>query len=140
MKRASRIAAGTTGLALTLALLCSPSFAGSLERGPYLQNQTETAVTVQWVTLGEGSTGELDVTGVGTFSSTTEGDSGYTYHKARATGLSPDTDYAYLIKTDGTAQTSSITFHTNKPKGAANPSVKPSALKWSRALGPILGA
>lgn len=96
----------------------SPATGADLLRGPYLQNQTETAVTVLWATAGLGSSGAVEVDGIGAFAAESTEDLGrIARHRARVTGLERDTDYRYRIKTDGLVQSEWISFHTNKPKG-----------------------
>lgn len=104
------------GLSILTFLVSSCAFAGDLKRGPYLQNQTESAVTVMWGTAGAGSSGETNVRGVGRFKATSINDEDFTIHKARIIGLEGDTDYEYRISTDGVLQTGWIPFHTNKPE------------------------
>jgi predicted phosphodiesterase len=106
---------------LTAAVLAvaAPPAAQELKRGPYLQNQTETAVTVMWITRGAGHVGEVDVEDVGTFAARSSAQDGLeiTRHVARATGLSRDTDYRYRVVIDGKRREDWwVPFHTNKPR------------------------
>jgi predicted phosphodiesterase len=104
--------------AFFLAAFASPAPDPELLRGPYLQNQTETAVTVLWATAGTESSGVVEVDGIGPFAAQSEGDLGsITRHRARVTGLEGDTDYRYRIRTDNLRQSDWTPFHTNKPQG-----------------------
>lgn len=115
---ALRNALRTVVAVCALATFVSPARNADLLRGPYLQNQTETAVTVLWATAGLGSSGSVEVHSVGTFAAESTGDlDAITRHRARASGLQKDTDYRYRIKTDGLLQSEWIPFHTNKPAG-----------------------
>jgi predicted phosphodiesterase len=107
---------------LTAALLAvaAPSEAQDLKRGPYLQNQTETTVTVMWMTRGAGHVGAVDVAGVGTFPAESRGQEelDITRHEARVTGLAPGTAYRYRIVINGKRREDWwVPFHTNKPRG-----------------------
>jgi predicted phosphodiesterase len=98
--------------------LTSITFAGELKRGPYLQNQTETGVTIMWATSDTGSVGEVEIDGIGVFETISQNDhQSITRHKTRITGLQGNTDYSYRIRTDDEIQSEWISFHTNKSKG-----------------------
>ena len=103
-----------------LAILALSTFSlgsgGELRRGPYLQNQTESAVTIMWGTAGTGSSGQVELRGGTTFTTTSIDGENFTIHKARLSDLEGDTDYEYRISTDGVSQTDWIPFHTSKPK------------------------
>jgi hypothetical protein len=79
---------------------------GELRRGPYLQNQTETSVSVLWATSGLEATGSVEVDGLGTFPAESAPDLvSITRHRARVSGLAPGGDYRYRIRTNGVIQT-----------------------------------
>jgi hypothetical protein len=101
---------------LAVSIVCSV-YEHELQRGPYLQNQTETAVTVMWGTLETENAGKVEVRDIGSFMSTSTNDEGFTIHKARITDLLGNTTYYYRIWIDNKRLTDWIPFHTNKTKG-----------------------
>lgn len=99
-------------------VLAFPVESADLIRGPYLQNQTETAVTVLWATAGLGSSGAVEVDGIGTYVADSTADlERITRHRARLRGLQAGSEYRYRIRTDGVFQSEWISFRTNKPRG-----------------------
>jgi hypothetical protein len=102
----------------TVLLIAGFTRAGNeLRRGPYLQNQTDTSVTVLWATSGRGGTGSVEVETIGSFTAESVGDlDSITRHRARVHGLAPGGDYRYRILTDGVIQSEWIPFRSNKPR------------------------
>jgi len=86
---------------LVVPLICNAVFSLSISHGPYLVDQTETAVTVLWFT-DENSIGSIEYGTGGSFSLTaddaTRGIMNVgTRHEARITGLSAGTTYNYRV-------------------------------------------
>lgn len=87
---------------MIIPLICNAVFSLSITHGPYLVDQTETAVTVLWFT-DENTIGSIEYGTGGSFSLTaddvTRGIMNVgTRHEARITGLSAGTTYNYRVR------------------------------------------
>ena len=72
----------------------------SFTKGPYLQNVSRDAITVQWQT-DVATTGTITATPMGGGTPTTVSAPSATFHKVRLTGLSPSTFYQYSVSAGG---------------------------------------
>ncbi len=104
-------------------LLLQPGVAAPvLQRGPYLQKASETALTICWRTSSAGAgrvrfgTNEGNLTNVRTGPSATN-------HRIRLTNLTPATTYFYEIATDGTVLGTgpALRFTTSPAYGSTGP-------------------
>ncbi len=99
MKRIHQLTAGTFAIALASVVgLPIHASASGISKGPYLQNPTQTEVTVCWVSDTE-AVGEVSykpLTGSGA-SETVKEDKPVTHHKVRIKGLASYTRYSYEV-------------------------------------------
>lgn len=101
-------------------ILVSPQYqgvrTGGIEVGPYLQNVTDTAITIMWKTDAETSSNAV-VWGTSlTLGNTTTGDEGGIWHEVRIAGLEPSTSYFYRVRSDG-AESAIHSFRTSVGNG-----------------------
>ena len=98
--------------ALLALLLCSPGVAGaqSLSRGPYLQNQSTTAITVRWRTSANSNATVRYGTNVQNLTQSVSSATSTTEHELRVSGLTPDTKYYYSVGTSTTTLASGIDY------------------------------
>ena len=111
--------ASFAGLALAVAV---SSFAQTVQRGPYLQMATPTALVVRWRTDQPTDSVVRYGTAPGNLSGSAVGASG-AEHEVSLSGLAPETRYYYSIGTSGgpLAGDASYTFATPPPTGLARP-------------------
>jgi hypothetical protein len=114
--------------ALTALILATAAHPGSalaqLDRKPYLQNGSSTAITVRWRTEEPTSSRVLYGTTPGTLDRTIDQAALTTEHEVRLTGLSPDTRYFYAVGSASRILAGNDAGHffiTAPPTGTAKP-------------------
>ena len=113
-----------TVTALTLSLSSSIAGAQTVVRGPYLQNATETAVTVRWRTDVATSSRVRFGQTVGSLDQAESNAGSVTEHEVRIGGLSPKTKYFYAIGNAGgdfAGDDANHFFETSPARGERDP-------------------
>ncbi len=103
---------------LLLAGVCADeASAATVTRGPYLQLQTPTSMTVVWLT-DTPCVGEVEWGATTSYGQIKQATESVTRHEIAITGLTPDTLYHYRVRCGGTALTGDATFKTAPPDTA----------------------
>src|SRR5437867_4383494 len=100
----------------------------NLAWAPYLQQLTDTSVTILW-TSHDGNSSTVRYSTDSSYGSTTDGTSralsalGTQLHRVVLTGLQPDTTYYYKVYTDDEdlLPDRTLSFHTAPPTGSTSP-------------------
>ncbi|KAA0000281.1 MAG: hypothetical protein FE046_03870, partial [Thermoplasmata archaeon] len=84
--------------------------------GPYLQNVTDTSITIMWKTGAETTSNSVEWGTSMELGNTTMGDAGGVWHEVKMEGLEPSTAYLYRVRSDNT-ESNIYSFHTSVGKG-----------------------
>ncbi|RLB56700.1 MAG: hypothetical protein DRJ42_02630 [Deltaproteobacteria bacterium] len=125
MNRTVSALCSLSALCLTLSGLSPASSASAqVNRGPYLQQGSDDAMTVVWRTASSAPSVVCYGAAVGSLSSRATAGAG-TQHEVRITGLAPDTQYFYALSDDAcppaAAGDASQYFRTAPTPGTARP-------------------
>lgn len=104
-------------LVAILSVLWFQPIQGAIIIGPYLQNVGPHSITVMCVTDTPG-TGYVDYGPTASYGSTAGGSGSVTIHEVNITGLFPDTEYHYRVRT-GSDQSTDAVFKTAPVKGTS---------------------
>jgi len=119
MKNLRFTSAVTLCILLSL-IIVSPQYRGvetaGIEVGPYLQNVTDTSITIMWKTGAETTSNSVEWGTSMELGNTTMGDAGGVWHEVRIEGLEPSTAYLYRVHSDNT-ESNIYSFHTSVGKG-----------------------
>lgn len=94
------------------------AFAVAITRGPYLQLQTSSSMTVVWVT-DTACTGQVEWGLTTAYGNVTQEAGAGVRHEIAITGLSPDTLYHYRVRCGDSVVSGDATFRTAPPDGAS---------------------
>ncbi len=97
---------------IALALSAGVTHAG-FDKGPYLQNPTQSSIVVSWQSSGS-STGEVSYGTTSSLGSTATSGTASTFHEVELTGLLPGTVYHYEVSADG--ETSRLSSFATAPQ------------------------
>lgn len=99
-----------TGCLALCGALAVPASALQIVRGPYLQQVTQTGITIMWQT-DQPSDSAVDYGPEAAYGSTIAAAEPVAIHKIKLTGLQPDTAYHYRVRSGDTASMDAV-FHS----------------------------